>query len=117
MATLAICGSEFIKKDTSVRLVDQFLPGDPERPLFEAVTVKPELHWRHQVVENAKKLGYLPRLLQTSYGTSPRERNALQLGNQEGKGHLSKDVGICPAGFQSCFALDFPHCSPSSLLE
>lgn len=37
------------------------LPGDPERPLNEAVKVKPELCWRPQSVGNATTMGSLPR--------------------------------------------------------
>lgn len=86
MATLAICGSEFIKKDTRVRLVDQFLPGDPERPLLEAVTVKPELHWRHQVVENAKKLGYLPKITTDKLWNQPKREKCVATGKSGRKG-------------------------------
>lgn len=80
--------------------MNEFLHVDPERPFLEAVTVKPGLHWRHQVIKNANGLGYLPKIATDRLWKQPkRERNGLQLGNQERKSHLSKDVGFARLGF------------------
>ena len=51
-----------LRKATKARCVSGvFLHGSPEKPLCEAVKVKPGLLWRPQNVRDARAVGYLPR--------------------------------------------------------
>lgn len=85
--------SGFIKKDTDVKEVWNLPPRlrkstswwqessymDPERPLWEAVSVKPGLHWRPRGVGDIELWNSTcQEEQQTQHGTSQGKRNVLQ---------------------------------------
>lgn len=92
------------------------LHGGPERPLQEAVEVKPESCWRLQDAGDARVVGYPSRR------TSSRERSMLQSIKLKRIGDLKRalasdrdrEFGACPAGSQSYFGPIFPHYAPFS---
>ena len=94
-----------------------FLHGGPERPLHEAVKVKSGLCWRPQEIADARVMGCLPRRIASRIWNQPRERERdVEINKAEGTWrpeehfdirHGDAEFGVCPASFQSCFALAF----------
>lgn len=50
---------------------------NPEKPLGDAIKVKPGLFWRPQDVKHSRFMEYLPRRTATQSGTSSRDLSVL----------------------------------------
>ena len=95
--------------------------GGPERPLCEAVKMKPGLPWRPQDIGDARVMWYLPRRAANRVWNQPKRETHVAVNKAERSWgsedirHGDADFGVCPAGFQSCFGPVFPHSAPSSI--
>lgn len=54
-------------------VAEESLQGGPEKPLREAVKVKPQLQWRSQDVKDARAIGFFQGAFHPGSGTSPGE--------------------------------------------
>ena len=98
-----------------------------ERPLHEAVKLKPGLPWKTQGVRDVRVWDTCRRELLMGSGTSPRERSVLHAVNKGKHGwgpeelfdirHKNTEVRVCPTGFLSCFGLVFPIYAPFPALR
>ena len=59
-----------------------------ERPFHEVMNLKPGLHWRPQVVGDARAMGYLPTQAIKRNVVSPDDRSVKQPMKLEEKNHL-----------------------------
>jgi len=96
------------------------LHGNPERPLCEAIKVKPGFYWRPQAVGYDRVIGNLPKRAADKVWNQPKRKNMLQSTKLKGIGDLKSvltlDMGHrvwnLPAGFRFCFGSVFPHYAP-----
>lgn len=95
----------------------------PEKPLLEAVKVKPELHWRPMMLTMPLAWDTCQGELQTGRGASPKRETCIAVNKAGGCGRFEECTGIrqgfaesevCPACFRSCFHPVFPHCARGS---
>jgi hypothetical protein len=97
------------------------LRGGPERPLCEAVKLKPGLPWRSQDVGGSIVLGFLSRKAATWRWNQPKREKCVAVNKAErswsSEEHFDIRPGdaefrVYPAGFWSCFASVFSPCVP-----
>lgn len=103
------------------RVSGKSLHGHLERPLWEALKVKPGLCWRPQDVGDARAMGYLPSRA-ADWGWNPPKRENCVAVNKAGAdwsseepfdvGHGDAERGIRPAGCWICFGPISPHSTP-----
>ena len=81
-----------------------------ERPLCEAVKVKPGLPWRPQEVRDARALEYLLRRAANREWNLPKRKNYVEVNKTERNWRREEhfgirfgdaEFGVCPAGSQS----------------
>jgi hypothetical protein len=92
-----------------------------ERPLCEAIKVKPEFPRKPQEVGNTRNVGYLPRKTAYRKWKEPKREMYVPVSKAERNWrseecfdirYVHAEFGVCLAGFQSCSTPVFSHYAP-----
>lgn len=89
------------------------LHGGPERPLYEAVKVKPGLPKNPQDTGDARVVGYLSKKVAKREWTQPKRKKCVAVNKADRSWRPEEhfdirheaEFGVCPTGFWFCF----PH--------